>query len=104
MEIGRRHLPLGAAFMNGPNSGKDVFIPLSYLIGGQPMLGKGWMMLMNCLSVGRSISLPAVGTGAAKYTSLVTGQYAKVREQFNVPISAFEGIQKRWRVSAATPG
>jgi len=91
--IGRRHLPLGAAFMNGPNAGKDVFIPLDYLIGGQAMLGKGWMMLMNCLSVGRSISLPAVGTGAAKYTSLVTGQYTQVREQFNVPLSAFEGIQ-----------
>ncbi|AZF47154.1 acyl-CoA dehydrogenase [Pseudomonas sp. R2-7-07] len=94
VEIGRRHLPLGAAFMNGPNSGKDVFIPLELLIGGQEMLGKGWMMLMNCLSVGRSISLPAVGTGAAKFTSLVTGQYAQVREQFNVPLSAFEGIQE----------
>ena len=94
VEIGRRHLPLGAAFMNGPNSGKDVFIPLEYLIGGQDMLGKGWMMLMNCLSVGRSISLPAVGTGAAKFTSLVTGQYAQIREQFNVPLSAFEGIQE----------
>lgn len=94
VEIGRRHLPLGAAFMNGPNSGKDVFIPLEYLIGGQEMLGKGWMMLMNCLSVGRSISLPAVGTGVAKFTSLVTGQYAQVREQFNVPLSAFEGIQE----------
>jgi acyl-CoA dehydrogenase len=88
VDIGRRHLPLGAAFMNGPNSGKDVFIPLEFL------LGKGWMMLMNCLSVGRSISLPAVGTGAAKFTSLVTGQYANVREQFNVPLSAFEGIQE----------
>ncbi|MFT5782158.1 MAG: acyl-CoA dehydrogenase [Pseudomonas sp.] len=94
VEIGRRHLPLGAAFMNGPNSGKDVFIPLEFLIGGQDMLGKGWMMLMNCLSVGRSISLPAVGTGAAKFTSLVTGQYAQIREQFNVPLSAFEGIQE----------
>ena len=94
VEIGRRHLPLGAAFLNGPNSGKDVFIPLEFLIGGQEMLGKGWMMLMNCLSVGRSISLPAVGTGAAKFTSLVTGQYAQVREQFNVPLSAFEGIQE----------
>ncbi|MEX5549443.1 acyl-CoA dehydrogenase [Pseudomonas pergaminensis] len=94
VEIGRRHLPLGAAFMNGPNSGKDVFIPLEFLIGGQEMLGKGWMMLMNCLSVGRSISLPAVGTGAAKFTSLVTGKYAQVREQFNVPLSAFEGIQE----------
>ncbi|HEK1767412.1 TPA: acyl-CoA dehydrogenase [Pseudomonas putida] len=94
VEIGKRHLPLGAAFMNGPNSGKDVFVPLDFLIGGKDMLGKGWMMLMNCLSVGRSISLPAVGTGAAKYTSLVTGQYARVREQFNVPLSAFEGIQE----------
>ncbi|WP_434699858.1 acyl-CoA dehydrogenase [Pseudomonas sp. D1-1] len=94
VNIGRRHLPLGAAFMNGPNWGKDVFIPLDCLIGGQAMLGKGWMMLMNCLSVGRSISLPAVGTGAAKFTSLVTGQYAQVREQFNVPLSAFEGIQE----------
>ena len=94
VEIGRRHLPLGAAFMNGPNSGKDVFIPLDFLIGGQDMLGKGWMMLMNCLSVGRSISLPAVGTGAAKFTSLVTGQYSQIREQFNVPLAAFEGIQE----------
>ncbi|WP_191833363.1 acyl-CoA dehydrogenase [Pseudomonas fluorescens] len=94
VEIGQRHLPLGAAFMNGPNSGKDVFVPLDFLIGGQDMLGKGWMMLMNCLSVGRSISLPAVGTGAAKYTSLVTGQYARIREQFNVPLAAFEGIQE----------
>ncbi|CAG8865344.1 Acyl-coenzyme A dehydrogenase [Pseudomonas fluorescens] len=94
VDIGKRHLPLGAAFMNGPNSGKDVFVPLDMLIGGQAMLGKGWMMLMNCLSVGRSISLPAVGTGAAKYTSLVTGQYARIREQFNVPLAAFEGIQE----------
>jgi acyl-CoA dehydrogenase len=94
VEIGRRHLPLGAAFMNGPNSGKDVFVPLDFLIGGQDMLGKGWMMLMNCLSVGRSISLPAVGTGAAKFTSLTSGQYSQIREQFNVPLAAFEGIQE----------
>lgn len=94
VEIGRRHLPLGAAFMNGPNSGKDVFVPLDFVIGGQAMLGKGWMMLMNCLSVGRSISLPAAATGAAKFTSLVTGQYCRIREQFNVPLAAFEGIQE----------
>jgi acyl-CoA dehydrogenase len=94
VEIGRRHLPLGAAFMNGPNSGKDVFIPLEFIIGGQEMLGEGWMMLMNCLSVGRSISLPAIGTAAGKFSSLVAGQYAQVREQFNAPLSAFEGIQE----------
>ena len=94
VEIGRRHLPLGAAFMNGPNSGKDVFVPLEYLIGGPEYLGKGWMMLMNCLSVGRSISLPAGGTGAAKFSSLVSGQYSRIREQFGVPLGAFEGIQE----------
>ncbi len=87
VEIGRRHVPLGAAFMNGPNSGKDVFVPLEYIIGGQEMIGKGWMMLMNCLSVGRSISLPAVGTSAGKASSYVSGRYAQVREQFNVPIA-----------------
>src|SRR5690606_20719780 len=79
VKIGRRHLPLGAAFMNGPNSGEDVFVPLDFVIGGPAMLGKGWMMLMNCLSVGRSISLPAAATGMAKFTSLVTGQYTRIR-------------------------
>ncbi|KAF1066970.1 MAG: Acyl-coenzyme A dehydrogenase [Pseudomonas citronellolis] len=94
VNIGRRHVPLGAAFMNGPNSGTDVFVPLDYIIGGQEMIGKGWMMLMNCLSVGRSISLPAVGTSAAKACSFVSGRYSQVREQFNVPLAAFEGIQE----------
>jgi acyl-CoA dehydrogenase len=93
VEIGRRHVPLGAAFMNGPNWGKDVFIPLDFIIGGQEMIGRGWMMLMNCLSVGRSISLPAVGTSAAKGCSYTSGRYAQIREQFNVPLAAFEGIQ-----------
>ncbi|MCF7203592.1 acyl-CoA dehydrogenase [Pseudomonas oligotrophica] len=94
VEIGRRHLPLGAAFMNGPNWGKDVFVPLDAVIGGREMIGKGWMMLMNCLSVGRSISLPATGTSAAKLCSYVSGRYAAIREQFNVPLAAFEGIQE----------
>ncbi len=94
VEIGRRHQPLGAAFMNGPNWGKDVFVPLEAIIGGRDMIGKGWMMLMNCLSVGRSISLPATGVSAAKTCSYVTGRYASIREQFNVPLAAFEGIQE----------
>ena len=94
VEIGRRHFPLNAAFMNGPNSGKDVFIPMSYLIGGQERIGQGWIMLMNCLSVGRSISLPAGSIGAAKMASMTTGAYARIREQFNLPIGEFEGIQE----------
>ena len=94
VDIGRRHYPLNAAFMNGPNAGRDVFIPLDRVIGGQEMLGKGWMMLMNCLSVGRSISLPAGSTGAAKACALHTGAYARIRRQFKLPIGEFEGVQE----------
>lgn len=94
VNIGRRHFPLNAAFMNGPNSGTDVFVPMDYLIGGQDMIGQGWVMLMNCLSVGRSISLPAGSTGAAKMASMTTGAYARIRQQFGLPIGEFEGVQE----------
>ena len=94
VSTGRRHYPLNAAFLNGPTSGKDVFIPFEQLIGGRGMIGKGWMMLMNCLSVGRSISLPAGSTGAAKACALHTGAYARIRRQFKTPIGEFEGVQE----------
>ena len=82
VEIGKRHNPLNSAFMNGPTRGTDVFIPFDCLIGGTEYIGQGWKMLMNCLSVGRAISLPALGTGAGKHASRVTGAYAQVRKQF----------------------
>jgi len=91
--IGARHAP-GAAFQNGPNSGNDVFVPMDWVIGGQPKVGNGWTMLMNCLSVGRAISLPALGTASGKLASLTTGAYARVREQFNIPIGKFEGVEE----------
>ena len=94
VEIGRRHNPLNSAFMNGPTRGKDVFIPFDCLIGGTQYIGQGWRMLMNCLSVGRAISLPALGTGAGKHASRVTGAYARVRKQFRVPIGKFEGVEE----------
>ncbi len=94
VEIGTRHNPLNSAFMNGPTRGKDVFIPFECLIGGTEYIGKGWMMLMNCLSVGRAISLPALGTGAGKHASRVTGAYARVRKQFRVPVGKFEGVEE----------
>jgi len=94
VQIGRRHMPLGAAFMNGPNWGKDVFVPMEYVIGGVDYVGKGWMMLMNSLAAGRSISLPANGCGIAKICALTTGAYGHVRTQFNVPIGRFEGVQE----------
>ena len=94
VNIGRRHAPLNLVFMNGPNSGKDVFIPMDLLIGGQERIGQGWRMLMECLADGRSISLPALSVGAGKLASRAVGAYARVRRQFKLPIGRFEGIEE----------
>jgi acyl-CoA dehydrogenase len=94
MSIGRRHFPLDSAFQNGPNWGKDVFIPMDWVIGGLDQAGNGWKMLMQCLATGRAISLPALSVGGAKFTSRNTGAYARIRKQFNVPIGEFEGIEE----------
>jgi acyl-CoA dehydrogenase len=94
VNIGRRHFPLNAAFMNGPNWGTDVFIPMDWVIGGQPMLGQGWRMLMECLAAGRSISLPSQSIAAGKFASMATGAYARIRQQFKTPIGKFEGIEE----------
>lgn len=94
VEIGNRANPLDAAFMNGTTRGKDVFIPMDMLIGGQEYIGQGWKMLMNCLSAGRAISLPALGTGAGKISSRMTGAYSRIRKQFRVPIGRFEGVEE----------
>jgi acyl-CoA dehydrogenase len=92
--IGNRHWPMNQAFHNGPNSGRDVFIPADWIIGGPEMAGKGWKMLMESLAAGRSISLPALGTGSGKLASRVTGAYAAIRKQFNSPVGQFEGVQE----------
>ena len=94
VNIGNRHNPLNSAFQIGPNWGKDVFIPMDWVIGGQKQIGHGWRMLVECLSVGRGISLPALGTGAGKFASYMTGAYARIRKQFNVPIGKFEGVEE----------
>ena len=93
VNIGRRHLPLNAVFQNGPNSGKDVFMPLEWIIGGREYAGKGWMMLMNCLAAGRAISLPTSSVGGAKAMARYTGAYARVRSQFRTPIGKLEGVE-----------
>jgi acyl-CoA dehydrogenase len=94
VDIGNRHYPMSQAFMNGPNRGKDVFIPMDWVIGGQAYVGQGWRMLMNCLSDGRAISLPALSTAAGKFVSRSVGAYAAVRKQFKVPIGKFEGVSE----------
>ncbi|MDC7718304.1 acyl-CoA dehydrogenase [Vogesella sp. DC21W] len=92
--IGRRHFPGGAAFMNGPTWGKDVFIPLEWIIGGREFAGQGWRMLVECLSVGRCISLPAMSVASGKVASYTTGAYARIRDQFGLSIGKFEGVDE----------
>ncbi|SHE63918.1 acyl-CoA dehydrogenase [Microbulbifer donghaiensis] len=93
--IGQRHLPAMQAFQNGPNWGKDVFVPMEWIIGGQENVGRGWHMLMSALAAGRGISLPSLSTGGAKMAARTTGAYARIREQFSIPIGKFEGVQRR---------
>jgi len=92
VEIGRRHYPARSAFMNGPIKGKNIFIPMDYLIGGTQYAGQGWRMLMECLSTGRAISLPAIGTVSIKHALRVTSAYARIRRQFGIAVGIMEGV------------
>ncbi|MGA7544541.1 MAG: acyl-CoA dehydrogenase [Methyloceanibacter sp.] len=94
VEIGRRHLPCGASFPNGPTTGRDVFVPLDFIIGGAERAGQGWRMLMSCLAAGRSISLPATSAAAAKSMLRTSTAYARIRKQFNLPIGFMEGVEE----------
>lgn len=101
VHTGLRHNP-SAPFMNGPVSGTDVFIPVDWIIGGAPMAGKGWRMLMHCLGAGRGISLPAVSTASSKVCYRAIGAFARIREQFHAPIGRFEGVQEATAEIAAS--
>ncbi len=94
VEIGNRHFPLNVPFQNGPTRAKDLFVPIDYIIGGQEMAGQGWRMLVECLSVGRGITLPSNATGGTKTAALATGAYARIRRQFKQPIGHMEGIEE----------
>ena len=94
VEIGRRHLPSGVAFPNGPNWGRDVFIPIDWVIGGEKMVGQGWRMLMECLAAGRSISLPSSSAAGAKSVLRNSTAYARIRKQFDLPIGKMEGLEE----------
>ena len=102
VSIGRRHLPAMQVFQNGPNWGHDVFIPIDNVIGGVDQVGKGWKMLMSALAAGRGISLPSLSAAGAAFSANATGAYARIREQFHVPIAKFEAIQERLGRIAAT--
>lgn len=93
IKIGPRHNP-GSPFMNGTVEGKDIFIPIDWIIGGAKNAGRGWRMLMECLGVGRGISLPALATAAGEMSYLTVGAFAKVRQQFKLSVGKFEGVQE----------
>lgn len=93
ISIGKRHFPLDTAFLNGPIQGENVFIPIDWVIGGQEKIGQGWRMLMECLSIGRGISLPAISVAASMVSYRMSGAYAAVRQQFKLPIGRFEGVE-----------
>ena len=95
LEIGNRHFPSGQPFMNGTVRGKDIFVPITTIIGGQKKAGMGWQMLVECLSIGRSISLPALGAASSSVSYLTSGAFARIRRQFNVEIAQFEGIEEK---------
>ena len=101
IDIGRRHNP-GAAFMNGPLTGRDVFIPFELLIGGKDYIGKGWQMLVECLGAGRGISLPALSTAAGEMAYLSVGAYVRLRRQFGLSVGKFEGVQEATAEIAAS--
>ena len=103
VNIGRRHLPSGAAFPNGPNWGSDVFIPIDWVIGGEKMAGHGWRMLMECLAAGRAISLPSSATAGAKMMLRVTSAYARIRKQFGLPVRAWKASRSRSRAWSRRP-
>lgn len=93
--LGRRHDPMGASFYNCPVNGNDVELPIKdFIIGGEAGAGNGWRMLMDCLSAGRAVTLPASSTGVAKLCYYAIGAYAKVRKQFGISIGKFEGVQE----------
>ena len=94
LQMGRRHDPLVASFMNGTVTGKDVFIPMDKIIGGQTRCGFGWNMLMDCLAEGRSVSLPASAVGASQMAVNAVGAYARIRKQFRVPVADMGGVQE----------
>ncbi|KZX62732.1 acyl-CoA dehydrogenase [Vibrio sp. HI00D65] len=94
VEIGNRHFPLNVPFQNGPTRGDDIFVPIDFIIGGQKMAGQGWRMLVECLSVGRGITLPSNSTGGIKTAALATGAYARIRRQFKQPIGRMEGVEE----------
>lgn len=92
---GGYHRPMDVPFPNGVIHWTEMEIPISSIIGGEERAGDGWRMLMECLAVGRAVSLPACAVGNAKLASIYAGSYAVFRTQFRKMIGDMEGVQEK---------
>ena len=88
------HNPLNAGFPNGTIKGEFI-IDIDQVIGGEKNIGNGWKMLMECLSAGRGISLPATANASSKVASFGIINYIKVRDQFGIKLKDMEAIQEK---------
>ncbi len=89
------HNPNNAGFPNGTLKGK-IQIDLEQIIGGEKMAGNGWQMLMECLAVGRGVSLPASANGTSKAITYGIYNYIKHREQFKIEIGNMQGVREKF--------
>ena len=91
----KRHIVLSSSIHNGTIVCNDLIIPTDNIIGGLKNAQLGWKMLIECLSLGRGISLPCLANAQSKLSTLLTLNYASIREQFKKPIIQFEGIEEK---------
>ena len=89
------HNPLNVGFPNGTIKG-SIDIDIENIIGGHENIGNGWKMLMECLSAGRGISLPATANASSKIATIGIYNYIQLREQFNIPLQKMEAIQEKF--------
>ena len=89
------HNPNNAGFPNGTLKG-EVLIDVEQVIGGEERIGDGWKMLMECLSVGRGVSLPAAANGSSKFVTHAIMNYINIRRQFNMPIGNMEAVREKF--------
>ena len=89
------HNPLDAGFPNGTLKG-EIIIEFNDIIGGKDNIGNGWKMLMECLSAGRAISLPATANASSKVSTYGIYNYINIRDQFKMPLSKMEAIQEKF--------
>jgi acyl-CoA dehydrogenase len=89
------HNPNNAGFPNGTIKG-TIYINPDQVIGGKDKIGEGWKMLMECLAVGRGVSLPATANGSSKFITQSIKYYINTRKQFNMQIGDMEAVREKF--------